>query len=404
VLLTGQVRRRVSRDDPGLAIWRRLTTAIAYSTRFKSSPSSPGEHLAERDPLLAVVQLGCHREQQPLAGRTVLLNEPFEAAEIDRPVGGETGGSEQRDPGRAEEVVDRTSCRVERELCGQPARRRPGGARTTDTGGCRRCPARAAARLLAPPAAGAPRPDGLARPHEPAAAVGAPRAPAPTAGAMGAVRPRLEVGSEPGVSFPIVGQRDGQPRAPPRQSEPATVRPRRRAPRAASRPARTARSLGRARQTAACGSKGRSSRSAAATAPLVRQDSLTHRSRRSRTTIVRLTRPSFAPSLLRGRLTSHSPTSEHDTDYAGRWPLPASEPPQRLLAAAAGVGARPVVGRRPSAVTLAPFQHRRGHQLRRPAPLDRAGMTALTAHVGVALAVPRLRVRAAATTHADNGP
>ena len=81
-----------------------------------------GEQLAERDPLLAAVELGRHLEQQPLPGLAVLLDEPFESAEIDRPVGGEAGGGERRDAGRAEDVVDRALRGVERELCSQPAR------------------------------------------------------------------------------------------------------------------------------------------------------------------------------------------------------------------------------------------------------------------------------------------
>jgi hypothetical protein len=57
-----------------------------------------------------------------MSGLAVLPDEPFESAEIDRPVGGEAGGGERRDPRRAENVVDRALRGVEHELCGHPAR------------------------------------------------------------------------------------------------------------------------------------------------------------------------------------------------------------------------------------------------------------------------------------------
>lgn len=58
------------------------------------------EQLAERHPLLTAVQLGCHLEQQPLAGPAAIPDELLKLAEIDRPVAGEVGGGERRDPGR----------------------------------------------------------------------------------------------------------------------------------------------------------------------------------------------------------------------------------------------------------------------------------------------------------------
>jgi hypothetical protein len=57
------------------------------------------EQLVERYPLLAAVQLGSHLEQQPLAGPAVVPDELLKLAEIDRPVAGEAGGGERRDPG-----------------------------------------------------------------------------------------------------------------------------------------------------------------------------------------------------------------------------------------------------------------------------------------------------------------
>jgi hypothetical protein len=62
---------------------------------------------------------------------------------------------------------------------------------------------------------------------------------------------------------------------------------------------------------------------------------------------------------------------------------------------------RPVIGRRPPTVPRAPFEHRAENPLTPPTPLDRAGVARLSVGVGLALAVPRLRVGAAAAAHPD---
>ena len=63
------------------------------------------------------------------------------------------------------------------------------------------------------------------------------------------------------------------------------------------------------------------------------------------------------------------------------------------------VRARPVVGRRQLS-ERAPYEHRIDHAPRGPAALDRARVARLAIRVGVALAVARLRVGAAAAAHA----
>ena len=222
--------------------------------------------------------------------------------------------------------------------------------------------------------------------------------PGSTAGAEAAPRPRAAGPGKSRVPFPIIGQVEGAPR----QASAQPRAPRRRSTRAAPRSGRAARLVpGRARPTAGCGSAGRSSRSAAATAP-IGSSGLVRTRFRSFANHDRMTHvTSFAGPLLGRRLTRGGPGSEHRGHYAGRWPVPASEAPQRVLAAAASVCARPVVGRWQPPVALAPLQHRRDHQLPRPALHDRAGMAALAVRVRVAFAVAGLRVGAAATAHAD---
>jgi hypothetical protein len=65
------------------------------------------------------------------------------------------------------------------------------------------------------------------------------------------------------------------------------------------------------------------------------------------------------------------------------------------------VRAGPVPRGREPAVATAPVEHRLDHPLLRPAALDRAGVAALAIRVGVALAVGRLRVGAAAAAHPE---
>src|SRR5204863_1589370 len=57
-------------------------------------------------------------------------------------------------------------------------------------------------------------------------------------------------------------------------------------------------------------------------------------------------------------------------------------------------------GRQPT-VAVAPVPHRLEHALAGPAWLNGAGVAPLAVRVGVALAVARLRIGAAATAHAD---
>src|SRR5437764_1171568 len=68
------------------------------------------------------VELRGDLEQEPLPRVSVAHDESLELADGDCPVGGEAGGGERCDPGRAEDVVDRALRGVERELCGHPAR------------------------------------------------------------------------------------------------------------------------------------------------------------------------------------------------------------------------------------------------------------------------------------------
>jgi hypothetical protein len=84
-----------------------------------------GEQLAERDALLAAVQLGCDLEQQPLTGVAVAVGSSLELADVDRSIRGQAGSRQRCDPGRAECVVDGAVCGVEGDLCCQPARERP---------------------------------------------------------------------------------------------------------------------------------------------------------------------------------------------------------------------------------------------------------------------------------------
>ncbi len=71
----------------------------------------------------------------------------------------------------------------------------------------------------------------------------------------------------------------------------------------------------------------------------------------------------------------------------------------RLGAAPACVRARPLVGRRRSAVARSPSAHRFANPFPRPFRRNRAGMAAFAIRVGVALAVPRRGGRPAAATH-----
>ena len=77
-----------------------------------------------------------------------------------------------------------------------------------------------------------------------------------------------------------------------------------------------------------------------------------------------------------GRVTRFGPGFKYGVDNTCRRPPAVLQPTQRAPAAQSGVAARPVVGRRQPAVLLAPRQHRRDHQLPRPAALNRAGMAA----------------------------
>ena len=191
-------------------------------------------------------------------------------------------------------------------------------------------------------------------------------------------------------------------RAPSSSSEPATLRPSAATVSSCSWFRSRARlSPGRARPTAGCGSSGpiESISRCHGSHGFVRPRSVTVQVVREPRSYGARGRPSPG-TRLGGRLTRRGPSSEHGGHYAGRGPVPASQASQRVLAAPAGVGSRPVVGRRPPAVALAPLQHRRDHQLPRPLPPDRAGMTALAVGVGVALAVARLGVSAAAAAYA----
>ncbi len=95
------------------------------------------------------------------------------------------------------------------------------------------------------------------------------------------------------------------------------------------------------------------------------------------------------------------PASEHARDDARRRPVALSQARQGITAAAPGARTRPVVRRRQPAVPGAPFEHGIEHALSRPPTLDRAGVAGLAVRVGIALAVPRLSVRAAPSAHAD---
>ena len=102
-----------------------------------------------------------------------------------------------------------------------------------------------------------------------------------------------------------------------------------------------------------------------------------------------------------GSSSRRGPAPEHRRDYARRRPLARLETAQRLSPSPSCMRARPVVRRRQPAVPIAPLPHRLQHPLPSPAPLDRAGMAGLAVRVGVALAVARLGVRAAAAAHPD---
>ena len=77
------------------------------------------------------------------------------------------------------------------------------------------------------------------------------------------------------------------------------------------------------------------------------------------------------------------------------------QPLERLAAAPARVRDGPVVRRRQAPVAVAPHTHRVQNAFLGPAPLEPAGVAGLAVRVGVALAVARLGVSAAAAAHAD---
>ena len=73
-----------------------------------------------------------------------------------------------------------------------------------------------------------------------------------------------------------------------------------------------------------------------------------------------------------------------------------ASPPRR-----SSVRTRPVIRGGQPTIAGPPRAHRVEHELARPAPLDRAGVTGLAVRVSVALAVARLCVRAAAAADPD---
>jgi hypothetical protein len=117
-----------------------------------------------------------------------------------------------------------------------------------------------------------------------------------------------------------------------------------------------------------------------------------------------LPRPSIVianlDDLLGGRSPCRLPAPVDGGHDAGGRPVACAESLERLAATATRVRARPVVRRRQPTVAGAPTQHGVEHALPSPPTLDRTRVARLAIGVGVALPVPRLRVRAAPTAHA----
>src|SRR5256885_1627777 len=107
------------------------------------------------------------------------------------------------------------------------------------------------------------------------------------------------------------------------------------------------------------------------------------------------------PRLGPGESAGGGPGPDRGGDAARRGPLPCGEPLERLSPAPTRVRARPVVRGRQPTVPRAPLTHRCDNTFARPPPLDRAWVAGLAVGVRVAVAVPRLGVRAAAAAHAD---
>ncbi len=101
----------------------------------------------------------------------------------------------------------------------------------------------------------------------------------------------------------------------------------------------------------------------------------------------------------RGR-SGRGPRSEHIGDDARRRPQAFHESVKRFSPAPLRVRARPVIPRWQPPEVIAPLPHRVEHSLTRPPALSRAGVARLAVCVGVALAVARLGVGAAAAAYA----
>ena len=152
-----------------------------------------------------------------------------------------------------------------------------------------------------------------------------------------------QVGGEPGVSFPVLGQADGQPRAVlvERARNPAPLRGHRLELLLAEVAQLASRPVARGQQLGAVVGADRVEQ------PLPRSHGFVRSG--SDTAQVVLEPRSYGPpgrlsSGLGGRLTRGSPRSEHGVYNAGRGPAALCQAPQCALAASPGVGPRPVVG------------------------------------------------------------